>query len=85
MFKKGTRVSRTVLHGVVHVPHRRMALEMIRRILHTSPMPQQILIFVADARRVTIVVEKLGEMGILAARSLPVLHEQGTGNDAATR
>jgi superfamily II DNA/RNA helicase len=62
-----TRVSRTVLHGVVHVPHRRLALETLRRILHTDPIPQQILIFVENSRRVTIMIDKLQEMGIIAA------------------
>jgi hypothetical protein len=37
------RVSRTVMHGVVHVPHRRFVIETIRRILHTEPIPQQIV------------------------------------------
>lgn len=64
---KGTRVSRTVIHGVVHVPHRRFALDYLRRILHTDPLPQQILIFVENSRKVKIVVEKLEEMGIIAA------------------
>jgi superfamily II DNA/RNA helicase len=62
-----TRVSRTVMHGVVHVPHKRFALDTLRRILHTEPMPQQILIFVSDSRKVGIVVEKLADVGIIAA------------------
>jgi len=62
-----TRVSRTVLHGVVHVPQKRFALDTLRRILHTDPLPQQVLIFVAKARRVDIVVDKLHAMGIIAA------------------
>lgn len=61
------QVSRTVLHGVVHLPHRRLALDAVRKILHTEPIPQQILIFVENARKVDIVVEKLGERGIIAA------------------
>lgn len=65
--KTKTRVSRTVMHGVVHVPHRRFALETLRRILHTDPLPQQILIFVSDARRVPIVVDRLADRGIIAA------------------
>jgi superfamily II DNA/RNA helicase len=63
----GTRVSRSVIHGVVPVPHRRLALETLRRVLHTDPIPQQILIFVHDAYRVDLVVEKLSAMGIVAA------------------
>jgi superfamily II DNA/RNA helicase len=63
----GTRMSRTIIHGVVHLPHQRMALDMLRRILHTEPVPQQILVFVSDARRVNIVVDKLYEMNIIAA------------------
>ena len=62
-----TRVSRTVMHGVVHVPHKRFALDTLRRILHTEPIPQQILIFVSDSRKVGIVVEKLANVGIIAA------------------
>lgn len=61
------RVSRTVLHGVVHVPHRRLALETLRRILHTEPFPQQVLVFCENARRAQIVVDKLATMGIIAA------------------
>lgn len=63
----GTRMSRTIIHGVVHVSHQRMALDILRRILHTEPIPQQILVFVSDARRVDIVVDKLFGMGIIAA------------------
>ena len=62
-----TQVSRTVIHGVVHVPHKRMALDAVRKILHTDPIPQQILIFVENARKVDIVVEKLADRGIIAA------------------
>jgi superfamily II DNA/RNA helicase len=70
--KKGSagsaiQVSRTVLHGAVHLAHRRLALDTVRKILHTEPIPQQILIFVENARKVDIVVEKLGERGIIAA------------------
>jgi superfamily II DNA/RNA helicase len=65
--KRVTRVSRTVIHGVVHVDHRRFALDAIRRILHTQPMPQQVLIFADSSRRVKIVIDKLAEMGIIAA------------------
>jgi superfamily II DNA/RNA helicase len=61
------RVSRTVMHGVVHVPHKKLALETVRKILHTEPTLQQILIFADTPRKVDIVVEKLGQMGILAA------------------
>jgi superfamily II DNA/RNA helicase len=61
------QVSRTVLHGVVHLEHRRLALEAVRRILHTEPTPQQILIFVENARKVDIVVNKLADRGIIAA------------------
>ena len=61
------RVSRTVMHGVVHVPHRRFVIDTIRRILHTDPLPQQILMFVDSSRKVDLLVEKLENMGILAA------------------
>ena len=54
-----TRVSSTVIHGVIHVPHRRLSLETLRSILHTEPFPQQVLIFVDTARRVDIVIEKV--------------------------
>jgi len=74
------QVSRTVIHGVVHVPHRRLALETIRKLLHTDPMPQQILIFAENSRKVDIVVEKLADMGIVAAP----LHG-GMGSDKMDR
>lgn len=61
------QVSRTVLHGVVHVPQRRLILETIRRILHTEPMPEQVVIFVDTARKVDMVVKELGDRGIVAA------------------
>jgi len=64
---QSVRVSRTVMHGVVHVPHRRFVLETIRRILHTEPVPQQILMFVESSRKVDLMVEKLENKGILAA------------------
>jgi superfamily II DNA/RNA helicase len=62
-----TRVSRTVIHGVVHVPHRRFALETLRKVLHTDPLPRQILIFVENSRKVKIVCEKLEGIGVIAA------------------
>jgi len=62
-----TRVSRTVIHGSVHLRHRRLALDTLRRILHTEPLPQQALIFADSSRRVEIIVDKLSEMGIVAA------------------
>jgi superfamily II DNA/RNA helicase len=54
-----TRVSSTAIHGVIHVPHRRLALETLRSILYTEPTPQQVLIFADNARRVDIVIEKV--------------------------
>ena len=65
--QNSAQVSRTVLHGVVHLEHRRFALDTIRKILHTEPVPQQILIFAENARKVDIVVEKLANMDIVAA------------------
>ena len=63
-----TKVSRTVLHGVIHLPQKRgLKMEIVRKILHTEPIPQQILIFVDTSRKVDIVVEKLAARGILAA------------------
>jgi len=64
---KKTRVSRTAIHGVVRVDHQRFALETLRKVLYTDPAPQQVLIFVDNARRVGIVVEKLAQLGIIAA------------------
>lgn len=49
-----TRMSLTTIHAVVHLDHRRFALDTIRKILHTDPTPQQVLIFVNNARRVSI-------------------------------
>ncbi len=65
--QKTTRVSRTAIHGVVRVDHQRYAIDTLRKILYTEPAPQQALIFVDNARRVGIVVEKLAQMGIIAA------------------
>jgi ATP-dependent RNA helicase DeaD len=64
---QAARVSRTVIHGVIHAPHRRFALETLRRILHTEPLPQQILIFAENPRKVDMIVEKLQDMGVIAA------------------
>jgi Superfamily II DNA and RNA helicases len=64
---KKTRVSRTVIHGVVRVDHQRFALDALKRILYTNPAPQQVLVFVDNSRRVGVVVEKLAEFGIIAA------------------
>jgi len=61
------RVSRTTIHGALHVPHQRLALEAVRKILNTNPQPQQVLIFVDSPRRVDIVIEKLAKMDIIAA------------------
>ena len=52
-------MSKTVIHGVIHVPHQKMALETLRKVLHTDPAPRQILIFVENARRVDIIVDKV--------------------------
>jgi superfamily II DNA/RNA helicase len=65
--RSSTRVSRTVMHGVVHVPHVRFQYEYLRRILHTEPLPPQILIFGQDSRHVETIVDKLSEFNILAA------------------
>lgn len=64
---KKIRVSRTAIHGVVRVDHQRFALETLRKVLYTDPAPQQALIFVDNSRRVGVVVEKLAEIGIIAA------------------
>lgn len=56
---KAIRVSKTTIHGALHVPHRRFALDAVRRILNTEPVIQQALIFVDSPRRVEIVVEKV--------------------------
>ena len=61
------RVSRTTIHGTLHIPHRRLALEAVRKVLNTEPLPQQALIFVDSPRRVDIVIEKLAKMDIVAA------------------
>lgn len=56
---KATRVSKTTIHGALHVPHQRYALEAVRRILNTDPVIHQALIFVDSPRRVEIVIEKV--------------------------
>lgn len=53
------RVSKTTIHGTLHVAHQRLALEAVRRILNTDPVVQQALIFVDSPRRVDIVIEKV--------------------------
>lgn len=73
-----TQVSRTILHGVLHLSHRRLALDAVRKILHTEPVPQQILVFVDNARKVDIIVEKLADRGIIAAP----LHGGTPGGDS---
>ena len=65
--KTSARVSRTTIHGALHVPHQRFALDAVRKILNTDPLPQQALIFVDSPRRVDIVIEKLAKMDIIAA------------------
>jgi len=60
-------MSKTVTHGIVHVPHPRLVLETLRKVLHTEPAPEQILIFVENSRRVDVVVDKLAKMNIIAA------------------
>ena len=62
-----TRVSRTAIHGFITIPDRRLKLETLRRVLYTEPTPQQVLVFVDNSRRVGIVVDKLAQMGIIAA------------------
>ena len=56
------RVSKTTIHGTLHVPHQRLALEAVRRILNTDPVIQQALIFVDSPRRVDIVIEKVSHL-----------------------
>ena len=65
--KTSPRVSRTTIHGALHVPHQRFALDAVRKILNTDPLPQQALIFVDSPRRADIVIEKLAKMDIIAA------------------
>lgn len=65
--KTSPRVSRTTIHGALHVPHKRFALDAVRKVLNTDPLPQQALIFVDSPRRVDIVIEKLAKMDIIAA------------------
>ena len=65
--KTTPRVSRTTIHGALHVPHQRFALDAVRKILNTDPLPQQALIFVDSPRRADIVIEKLAKMDIIAA------------------
>ena len=75
-----TRVSRTAIHGTIRIPHKKLSLETVRRVLYTDPAPQQVLIFVDSSRRVEIVVSKLAAMGIIAAP----LHG-GQGSDKTDR
>jgi len=75
-----TRVSRTVMHGVLHVPRKQLMLDTLRRILHTDPMPHQALIFCDSSRSVDLLVQRLAEISIIAAP----LHG-GMGQDKTDR
>ena len=61
------RVSKTTIHGTLHVPHQRLALDAVRRILNTEPVIHQALIFVDSPRRVDIVIEKVSYYYIISA------------------
>jgi len=74
------RASLSTVHGALHLAKKNLALDAVRRILHTEPYPQQVLVFVDNARRVGIVVDKLADMGIIAAP----LHG-GAGSEKGTR
>jgi len=68
MSEKKIRMSQTIVHGVIHVPRPQLALETVRRILHTNPMPPQVLIFCESSERVETVVKLLREkVNIIAA------------------
>lgn len=56
----------TVAHGHLVVEQRRM-LDALRSLLHTDPMPEVVLVFVNEPRRVQVVCDKLLEQGIIAA------------------
>ena len=57
--KTSARVSKTTIHGRLHVTHQRFQLDAVRKIMNTDPSPQQALIFVDSPRRVDIVIEKV--------------------------
>jgi len=42
-------------------------LDALRRFMHTEPLPESALVFVNEQRKVDIIVEKLYELGIIAA------------------
>lgn len=67
MIDGARHITSTTLHGVVKVAREQLKLEILRKILNTTPNPEQVLVFVNEARRVGIVVGKLAEMGIIAA------------------
>lgn len=58
------RDSRMVIHGMLLIPHRRFSLNKLRKVLLTEPLPGQVLVFVNNARRVSVIVDKLEKMGI---------------------
>ncbi|GMH93229.1 hypothetical protein TrVE_jg9584 [Triparma verrucosa] len=60
-------MSQSSIHGFIKLPHKRLALELLRKILHTEPQPQQVLVFVNDKHRVDIVLDKMHEKGIVGA------------------
>jgi len=65
--KTSTRISKTAIHGTVHVPHQRYALQALKKVLYTEPSPEQVLLFVDNAHKVEEVCKKLLNMGIIAA------------------
>jgi len=60
-------MSQSSIHGYIKLPHQRLALELLRKILHTEPSPQQVLVFVNDKHRVNVVLDKMAEKGIIGA------------------
>jgi superfamily II DNA/RNA helicase len=60
--------SPAIIHGVIHVEHKRYVLETVRKILYTNPPPEQVLLFVDTAHKVDIIVKQLLERyNIIAA------------------
>ncbi|GMI33974.1 hypothetical protein TeGR_g4131 [Tetraparma gracilis] len=67
LLQPGAPMMASTLHGVVKVARDQLKLELLRKIFSSEPSPGQVLVFVNDARRVGLVVDRLADMNIVAA------------------
>jgi superfamily II DNA/RNA helicase len=64
--KNASPLPLTVEHGMLVLPRHKL-IEGVRSLLNTDPYPEAAVVFVNDARRVDVVVQKLLAMNIIAA------------------